>query len=127
VADRLAASGNGIDAAHLMISATHTHQGPGGFWAYQGYALLGGDQFDPRVFEAVVAGITNAVQRANATLTPAALAWGQTSLDGANNNRRRAEQWCLNPEVSCDADGNWTGTGVTPNNQALTVIRVDTA
>ena len=115
-----------VDAAHLLISATHTHQAPGGIFPAQGYALLGGDEFDPRVFEAVVGGITRAVQRADATLTPAKLGWAQTELDGANNNRRRDNQWCLNPEVRCDAAGNWTGKGVPPNNRTLTVIRLDT-
>src|SRR5207302_2288947 len=122
VADRLSSAG--IDRQHLLISATHTHQGPGGIFEYQGYGLLGGDEFDPRVFGAVVSGITRAVERADATLTPAKMAWGQTDLDGANGNRRM-NQWCLDPEAHCTPDHKWTGAGVPPNNRTLTVLRVD--
>jgi neutral ceramidase len=121
VADRIQAA-TGIDRAHLMISATHTHGGPGGTNQYQGYALLGGDELDPRVFEAIVGGISRAVVRANEGLAPAALAWGQAEL-GANHNRR-TQQWCLNPEAHC-VDGYWDGTGPTPHNGTLTVVRVD--
>jgi neutral ceramidase len=123
VADRIQAA-TGIDAAHLLISATHTHQGPGGIFQYQGYALLGGDEFDPRVFAAVVDGISGAVAQADARLVPAKMAWAQTEEAGANSNRRMS-QWCLDPEASCKPDGTWAKTGPTPNNQTLTVVRLD--
>lgn len=113
----------GIDRGHLLISATHTHHGPGGTNQYQGYALLGGDELDPRVFDAVAGGITNAVKQANASMTPATLAWGQTELRA--NHNRRTRQWCLNPEVSC-TNGSWDGTGPDPANRTLTGIRLDT-
>src|SRR5262249_21272625 len=40
----------GIDGDHLLLSATHTHSSTGPIWPADstGYALLGGDLFDPR-------------------------------------------------------------------------------
>jgi len=127
VADRLARDGTGIDRNHLMIAATHTHQGPGGIFQYQGYALLGGDEFDPRVFEAVVGGITRAVERADARVTPAQMAWGQISLTNASRNRRLSPQWCEDPENLCDSSMQPTPASPPSNDPLLTMIRIDTA
>lgn len=129
VADKLAADGVGVDRDRLLISATHTHQGPGGIFQYQGYALLGGDEFDPRVFYAVVTGIANAVERANARLQPATLAWGQIPTTDANRNRRVSNQWCMNPENKCvEVAGKRLPTAESPpaNDPVLTMIRLDT-
>lgn len=124
VADRLV--GTGIDRNNLMISATHTHAGPGGFFQYQGYALLGGDEFDPRVFEAVVSGITDAVVKANARLAPAKLAWGQIHTSGANRNRSITKQWCTDPENLCNPT-TYQPTNLSPesNDSIATIIRID--
>lgn len=124
VANRVVA-GTGIDRDHLLIGATHTHQGPGGIYQYQGYALLGGDELDPRVFEAVVAGITNAVERANDRLAPAKLAWTQAQTSNANRNRRVTKQWCLNPESMCGADFKPTASSPATNDPLYTVMRID--
>ncbi|MGH2830511.1 MAG: neutral/alkaline non-lysosomal ceramidase N-terminal domain-containing protein, partial [Actinomycetota bacterium] len=124
VVNRIAAAG--VDRDHLLIGATHTHQGPGGIFQYQGYALLGGDEFDPRVFEAVVAGITGAVLRADARLAPARLGWKTVPLPGANRNRRVTRQWCANPESQCDPDFQPTPDSPPRTDQDAIVIRVDT-
>jgi len=119
VADRVSRS-VGIDAAHLLISATHTHQGPGGIFQYQGYALLGGDQFDPRVFAAVTGGIANAVERADHSRRPAKMAWAQM-VGAPGNHNRRTEQFCLDPESHCGEAG-----ALPSANDTLTVMRLDT-
>src|SRR5215210_1901892 len=51
VLDRIRSTG--IDGDHLLLSATHTHSSTGPIWPADnsGYAALGGDLFDPRVFE----------------------------------------------------------------------------
>lgn len=115
-------SKTGIGREHLLISATHTHGSVGGIFQYQGYALLGGDEYDPRIYEAVVAGITRSVLEAHARLRPAKLAVGEGEILDANHNRRSGA-WALNPEAQ-DADGD----GVVPPRDAprLLVIRVDT-
>ena len=42
----------------LLLSATHTHSSSGAIWPVDstGYAVLGGDLFDPRIFELTAAG-----------------------------------------------------------------------
>lgn len=105
----------GVDREHLLISATHTHGSVGGIFQSPGYATLGGDQFDPRIFEAVVGGIANAVQQAALRLLPAKLGIGFGSIDNANRNRRGGA-WSLNPEAATDPR----------HAPRLTVIRLDT-
>lgn len=87
VADRLADQAIDIPRENLMIGATHTHGGPGGFFADQGYALIGGDSFDPRIFERVVSGITKAIVDAHADKQPATLAIGTTEITDASRQR----------------------------------------
>lgn len=123
VADRIAATGIARD--RLLIGATHSHHGPGGIFQSQGYALLGGDEFDPRVFEAVVAGISNAILRADARLAPARLGVKRVALPGASRQRRTA-QWCRNPESLCAGDQP-TPASPPAHDADATVIRVDTA
>ncbi|HEX9696343.1 MAG TPA: neutral/alkaline non-lysosomal ceramidase N-terminal domain-containing protein [Actinomycetota bacterium] len=125
VANRIAAA-TGIAESHLLISATHSHQGPGGIFQYQGYALLGGDEFDPRVFEAVVSGLTRAVVDADARLAPAKMASTQIATPGANRNRSVSPQWCQNPESLCDGD-NPSPSSPPTNDDRTTVFRIDTA
>jgi len=129
VADKLVSDKTGLDRDHVMITATHTHQGPGGIFQYQGYAVLGGDEFDPRVFFAVVNGIANAIERANARLEPAKMAWGQISTTGANRNRRVSPQWCMDPENKCTGVGGKlmpTSGSPVANDPLLTMVRLDT-
>jgi len=97
VANRIADLG--IPRDNLLVSASHTHTGPGGYFQQNlGWAALGGDLFDPRIFEAITSGIVDAITRADAALRPAKLATGSILVDGLNGNRR-GSQWELNPEA----------------------------
>lgn len=87
VADRLAALGVPIPRERLLLGATHTHGGPGGFFQYPGYALLGGDAFDPRVFGFIADQVAAAVAEAWQEREPATLAVGTALLPGASGNR----------------------------------------
>jgi neutral ceramidase len=71
---------------NLVLTATHTHSGPGGFDEYTLYNLttLG---FEAPVYEAVVAGIVRAVDAAHADLAPGAVKIAEGHLSGANVNR----------------------------------------
>ena len=73
----------------LLLSATHTHASTGPIWPLDsnGYALLGGDAFDPRIFELTATGIADAIIEANGNLTPARLGVGSSGLYNASNNR----------------------------------------
>src|SRR3954454_22862517 len=63
----------GIDGAHLLLSATHTHSSTGPIWPADnlGYGGLGGDLFDPRIFELTAQGIADAILRADSHLVAA--------------------------------------------------------
>nr|WP_238419904.1 neutral/alkaline ceramidase [Streptomyces taklimakanensis] len=76
-------------ARNVMITATHTHAGPGGYSHHLLYNVttLG---FHARTFEAVVRGIVEAVGRAHADLSPADLSLSHGELRGAGVNRSRA-------------------------------------
>ena len=64
-----------------MLSATHTHGSTGPIWPpdSNGYGALGGDLFDPRVFELTADGVTEAIERADDNLEPARLGIGTPS------------------------------------------------
>ena len=111
-----AIAGLGIDQSHLLISATHDHGSVGGMWIGQGYALLGGDEYDPRVFDAVGTGIVTAITEASSRLTPAKMAYGFGSVNNANHNRDTGS-WSLDPESKL---------GDTTNAPRLMVMRIDT-
>ena len=94
VAARLAK--RGFDERNLIISATHTHNGPAGFSAYQGDNFVAPTRGDPTNFKTsadthvygfLVTRIALAVARADDDLGPARVGWGQTELVGVTDNR----------------------------------------
>ncbi|PQM44609.1 Neutral ceramidase [Mycobacterium talmoniae] len=71
---------------NVMLTATHTHCGPGGYadhWLYN--SNTGG--FRPQTFGAIVDGILEAVTRAHADLAPATLSVAIGELHDASINR----------------------------------------
>ncbi|HWM39881.1 MAG TPA: neutral/alkaline ceramidase [Streptomyces sp.] len=80
---------------NVMITATHTHCGPGGSSHHLLYNVttLG---FHKKTFEAMTDGITEAVDRAHDDLAPAELTLTHGELTGASANRSR-EAFELNP------------------------------
>lgn len=89
VAERIADAGVDVPRERLMIGSTHTHGGPGAIFTDQGYALLGGDQYDPRVFTLVADQIAAAIEEAWETREPATLAIGEAVIPDASRNRAR--------------------------------------
>lgn len=71
---------------NVVISATHTHAGPGGYSHYVLYNAVSGG-FDKQNFDAVVGGITNAVVRAHDNLAPARIKIATGELRDASKNR----------------------------------------
>ncbi|MBK5305761.1 MAG: neutral/alkaline non-lysosomal ceramidase N-terminal domain-containing protein [Frankiaceae bacterium] len=116
VADHLADVG--ITRDHLLISATHTHGSVGAMWQNGGYAALGGDEYDPRVFYAVANGLITAITKAVSRLTPAKIGVEVGQIANANHNRS-GSAWNLNPEAK-------NGSGDTQNAYRFVAMRVDT-
>ena len=114
----------GIERERLLLSATHTHASTGPIWPADssGYALLGGDAFDPRVFEITVTGIAEAIRAADQNLESAHLGTASVELRDASRNRA-FEAFRRNPDVPADEPGA-RAASIDPE---LTVIRVDTA
>jgi neutral ceramidase len=84
---RLAARfGDRYVAGNVIVSATHTHSGPGGFSHYTLYNLttLG---FQRKTYEAIVGGVVRAIVAADADLAPGTVKIGTGTLTGANVNR----------------------------------------
>jgi neutral ceramidase len=74
---------------NVMLTATHTHSGPGGYSHDLLYNLtvMG---FHPATFNAIVDGIVEAVQRAHDSRAPGSVRWAQGELLNASRNRSAA-------------------------------------
>ncbi|HEX8085898.1 MAG TPA: neutral/alkaline non-lysosomal ceramidase N-terminal domain-containing protein [Solirubrobacteraceae bacterium] len=114
----------GISADRVLISATHTHSGTGPIWPADngGYAALGGDFFDPRVFSITSMGIAEAIIRADQRLQDAKIGVGATTVTDASRNRNFVP-FRRNPDIPQDEAGA-RAASIDP---ALTVLRVDDA
>jgi neutral ceramidase len=114
----------GIERERLLLSATHTHSSTGPIWPADsaGYALLGGDAFEPRAFDLTADGIEESIRAADANLEPARLGTATAELRGASRNRA-FDAFRRNPDVPGDEAGA-RAVSIDPN---LTVIRVDAA
>jgi neutral ceramidase len=125
VVRRLRSAGAGIDATHLLISATHTHGGAGPIWplTHTAYGILGGDLFDPRVFGRVADGIAASVLDAVATLEPARVGVAQVPVLDATNNRN-LEPYRRDRDVEPSDRPDGKPGSISPN---LTAVRADTA
>jgi len=80
---------------NVLLSATHTHSGPGG---YSHYALynLSTFGFEPKNFEAIVQGIYQSIVRAHEHLAPGRITLAAGDLLEASRNRS-LEAYRLNP------------------------------
>src|SRR3954453_7446787 len=101
VASRIKATG--IDAQHILLSATHSHSSVGAIWPADnnGYAFVGGDAFDPRVFDSTAAGVSESIIPSDSKLKPARVGFGVASADGASRNRS-FEQFLRNSDIPHD-------------------------
>jgi neutral ceramidase len=78
--------GDLYDDTNVLLTATHTHSGPGGFSTYVFYNLttLG---FNRDNFDVIVDGIVNAIERAHANVVPAQIKIAYGEIKGVNHNR----------------------------------------
>jgi neutral ceramidase len=107
----------GIDGDHLLLSATHTHSSTGPIWPADnlGYAALGGDFFDPRIFELTAQGIAEAILRADRRLQPARAGVATVQVHDASRNRE-PDPFKRNKDLATSPDS------INPD---LTVLRLD--
>lgn len=105
-------------AQNTMITTTHTHSGPGGYCGHLLYNLTT-HGFRPATFEAIVAGIVEAVLLAEADLAPAEVVLSHGELHDASANRS-STAFARNPE----ADRSVFPDGIDPQ---TTLLRIDRA
>lgn len=90
----------GLHEGNLMLMATHTHSGPGGFTHYPFYNItIPG--FVPAVVDAITDAIVGALLDAHADLQPGALRYVEGEIDPEDPVafNRAIESYNLNPEV----------------------------
>lgn len=90
----------GYDADNVMLTAQHTHSGPGGYSHY-GLYNIAVPGFVPEVYQTIVDGIVKAIVEADSKMRPAKITLSKGSfapdIDVAIN--RSIEAYNLNPEV----------------------------
>ncbi len=117
----------GITVDRLLIGATHTHSGPGGYFGVAFYNFWGANEsgFDKRVLNFLARHIVDAVLQAYRTRAPAKLAIGQTHIYGLTRNRS-IEAYNNN---TFHVTPNQAPSGLPPEYRAidptLTMLRVD--
>jgi len=95
----------GLTERSIVLSATHTHSGTGGYantetlnTAAPGVELIlsnpaslaglvSPSKADPQLYRFIVEQVAAAIRRAHATMGPATAAWGRTQLSGLTRNR----------------------------------------
>ncbi len=92
VMKRVMAGGvNGMDTAHLFLSATHTHSAPDPLAMHSGNTftnLKGWTPFNPKLLDFTAGKIAEAVIAADKNLTPATIGSTVKNAVGLNRNRR---------------------------------------
>ncbi|MBC8067274.1 MAG: neutral/alkaline non-lysosomal ceramidase N-terminal domain-containing protein, partial [Deltaproteobacteria bacterium] len=89
-----------LDLANVMITATHTHSGPGGYSHYPFYNVtIPG--FAPAVLEGLATKIARVIVRADAARVPATLRWAEEAFapDVEVGFNRAVTSYNRNPEV----------------------------
>ena len=77
----------GMRATTLILSASHTHSGPGAFVDSAAFGWLALDRLDPAVREAVLEAIIDAIRQADAGRRPARLATASVTAPGLVRSR----------------------------------------
>ncbi len=118
----------GIGADRLLLTATHTHAGPGHYFSSRSYNQFapGTPGFDPFVLEFLADRVAAAIREASAAMTAAAAAWVQEPVWGLTRNRS-PETHARNPAAESRPV---PPPGLTPEQAAVdptwTMLRVDT-
>ena len=97
VVDRLRAKlGEAYSLDNIILSATHTHSGPAGYWHTRAELGLSG-AFYKQHFERIVAGIVTSILQAHSDIKPGSILINKGNVIGAGANRSMAA-YNANPE-----------------------------
>ena len=88
----------GFSEANVLVSASHTHAAPTGYFNFSTYNTVFmttgtpseqnvAGELDPQLYAFMVRQIAEAIRRADDNLGPAAAGWGTTELTGITRNR----------------------------------------
>lgn len=77
-----------VGIQHIVISATHTHSGPGALGRNAFYSVLATDRFEPKVYGRFLNGVLDSIDAALASLKPVRLYSADFTADGMQRNRR---------------------------------------
>jgi neutral ceramidase len=104
------------DDSNLMLSATHTHAGPGGFSHHVMYNLTTLGHVKQN-YDAIVDGITEAIAAAHQSLAAGTVSWIEVEVPASTPTmvNRSLEAFARNPDVS----------GQESVNREMTVLRVE--
>jgi len=87
VVDRLGDHfGDVYSPENVVLSATHTHGGPGGYWHYGVDSPIGSPFFEEH-FDAIVDGIVDSIAQAHEDLQPGSIFINEGTVEGAGANR----------------------------------------
>jgi len=103
--------GDTYNLDNVIISATHTHSAPGGYWHSRNTTGLDGG-FYPQHFKAITAGITASIVKAHRDLQPGNIFINGGRVDGAGANRS-AIAYRENPQRERDRYRDNTNTHMT--------------
>ncbi len=84
----------------LFIAATHTHSGPGAYGKKFAEKISMG-HYDPRVFDAIVAAVVQAVEAADKASLPMRMACDEATTEGLAKNRVEGGGFADNQLVVC--------------------------
>jgi neutral ceramidase len=82
---------------NVILSATHTHSGPSGYWHYGTEGPIGMPLYSAH-FEAIVQGIVDSISQSHDDLQPGDIYWAKGLVEGAGANRS-APAYLNNPEA----------------------------
>jgi neutral ceramidase len=75
----------GLDG--LVVAATHTHAGPGGYWEHSAGERIATGPYDPRIRDAIATVIAVAIRRADEALAPAGVSAARGSATDLARSR----------------------------------------
>ncbi len=71
----------------LVLAATHTHAGPGGYWRHPVFERAALGPYQPRIFDELAGRIAEAVRRAASARAPATLSTARAEVPALARNR----------------------------------------